>query len=526
MRSLYTLAAIAALSVAASAQLSLTTTFANNNGGAAGGAVYFNLTALTSINVVALDINTSLAVGNPASLDVYLVPGGTWVGNASNAAYWGTPILAGQAYVGAGVGQPSNVVFSSALPLAAGQYAVALVNNGAAHAYTTGGTGFPLTYADANLQLDLGGASNVPFTGTPFSPRVWNGTVYYTLGGGGTFARASASGTGCGAAPLGDGTFYELFDGIASNFDLSNTGFTLNWTGNGYAFVPGASAIVPPTGAGPIALGDDQTVAVQLPFSLPSPQGLNNRVWLCSNGFMSFQSTTNADFSESVAELLSAQTRLCFLWDDLNPGAGGTVDGEVDVNGVFHITFTNVPEFGGTNQNNVQVSLQSNGTIEVKYGSIALLDCLVGLSTGNGATDPGGIDISAASPFMFTTGFAQAALGLAVVDRPIIGTTANTQVSGIRPATALAGAMNYGTPFPTPLDLTALRAPGCLIYTQPLFSQGFATGAPTALVGIPIPNLPVLVGVSLDQQAAVADFSYNALGVATSGVVTWLIGDV
>jgi hypothetical protein len=29
------------------------------------------------------------------------------------------------------------------------------------------------------MQLDLGSATNVLFSGTPFSPRVWNGTIYY-----------------------------------------------------------------------------------------------------------------------------------------------------------------------------------------------------------------------------------------------------------------------------------------------------------------------------------------------------------
>jgi hypothetical protein len=66
--------------------------------------------------------------------------------------------------------------------LAPGTYglAITLTHNGVAtsgHEYTNGPLG---PYSNADIELTLGKTSNVPFTAPLFSPRVWNGTVYYS----------------------------------------------------------------------------------------------------------------------------------------------------------------------------------------------------------------------------------------------------------------------------------------------------------------------------------------------------------
>jgi hypothetical protein len=52
--------------------------------------------------------------------------------------------------------------------------------NPVSHSYTNGDGGNQ-QYSNANVQLDLGTASNVAFTAPLFSPRVWNGTVIYNV---------------------------------------------------------------------------------------------------------------------------------------------------------------------------------------------------------------------------------------------------------------------------------------------------------------------------------------------------------
>lgn len=43
------------------------------------------------------------------------------------------------------------------------------------------GLGTNQNYSNADLSLALGSATNVPFTQPVFSPRVWNGTIFYTV---------------------------------------------------------------------------------------------------------------------------------------------------------------------------------------------------------------------------------------------------------------------------------------------------------------------------------------------------------
>jgi hypothetical protein len=46
----------------------------------------------------------------------------------------------------------------------------------------TNGTGANQNFANSHVSLALGAAGNIPFSGTPFSPRVFNGTIRYTPG--------------------------------------------------------------------------------------------------------------------------------------------------------------------------------------------------------------------------------------------------------------------------------------------------------------------------------------------------------
>ncbi|MBK8977413.1 MAG: hypothetical protein IPM29_15990 [Planctomycetes bacterium] len=507
--------ALAAGSLSAQA-LSLTTTFANNNGGSAGGAVYFDLTAFAGINIQALDINTSAALGTPGTIDIYAVRGTTYAGNEPNATFWGTPVLAGEAFVAAGSGQPTNVQLSSPLLLAPGQYAIAIVNSGG-HAYTNG-NGTNQRYADQFLQLDFGSASNAPFTGSPFTPRVWNGTVYYTPASG-NFAQAIQFGSGCGG---GDpASFYEVY--LASNpFDLSGFSFTMIWNGTSYAVIPGASPVVQPTGS-PRAMADDVVVQLALPWSIPTQAGNTSSVWLSSNGFLTFNSNTNSQLTESVSGLLNdALTRLAFMWDDLNPAAGGAVYTEQDPTtpGLYHITFQGVPEFSIGGSNDVQITLQQGGSIEVKYGNCSVSDCLVGYSRGSGSRDPGATDISALTGFLL--GDDRPNLKLASLARPVLGQTARIEVRDIA-ASSLAGVVNYGIEIPTPIDLTAIGAPNCSLYVSALAGVGFPLTQANATQSLPLPNVPGFAGIHVGLQAVLLNRGVNTLGVAASNGLRWIL---
>lgn len=76
---------------------------------------------------------------------------------------------------------PTPVNLDAPIPLDAGaSYAFALVAPATATHYYTNGTGANQFFSNADLSLSLGAATNVPFDNSPFSPRVWNGSLTYS----------------------------------------------------------------------------------------------------------------------------------------------------------------------------------------------------------------------------------------------------------------------------------------------------------------------------------------------------------
>ncbi len=175
----------------------ITTLFASNNNGSPGGANYFDVTvAANPITVTALDINTSATTAF-SNVRVYVLPGMTSVGNETNMALW-TQVATGSG-TGAGQDVPTHVTLSNPFVLNAGTlYGIAVVADPAISLFYTNGNGSNQNYSNADLSLVLGSATNVPFTAPVFSPRVWNGTIYYTGGpcGGSPTPTATPTATG------------------------------------------------------------------------------------------------------------------------------------------------------------------------------------------------------------------------------------------------------------------------------------------------------------------------------------------
>lgn len=143
-------------------------------------------------------------------------------------------------------------------------------------------------------------------------------------------------------------------------------------------------------------LGDDDAIEVPLPFTFNWCGRDYNTVWVGSNGFVTF-GAPSADFSESVAQLLSGPARIAMLWDDLDPSAGGLITAE-PVGADFVVTFNGVPEYGTANNNSFTLTLRPDNTFNIDYSGIDVTDGLAGTSLGFGiANNPGEIDLSAAA---------------------------------------------------------------------------------------------------------------------------------
>ena len=122
----------------------------------------------------------------------------------------------------------------------------------------------------------------------------------------------------------------------------------------------------------PVTLGDDQTTApIDLGFTFNFYGNDFTTVRICSNGFLSFTSTSTRWTNQAIPNSDQPNNLVAFLWDDLNPALGGGIYHHSDtVNDRFIVSFIDVPRIGNTSQSTVQVILNKDGSIVYQYQSI------------------------------------------------------------------------------------------------------------------------------------------------------------
>jgi subtilisin-like proprotein convertase family protein len=156
---------------------SLTTTFAGGNG--LDGAM-FDVMAINDLTIDSFDVN--LDTGITDDIEVYFKTG-TWVGSHTNPGDW-TLLDTAAGITSAGDGLPTPLNLDLGVTVAAGErvaFYVTTLNGGMN--YTNGTTTGNLFASDANLEFYEGRGMGYPFTGG-FEPRVFNGNILYTTGGG------------------------------------------------------------------------------------------------------------------------------------------------------------------------------------------------------------------------------------------------------------------------------------------------------------------------------------------------------
>ena len=179
--------------------------------------------------------------------------------------------------------------------------------------------------------------------------------------------------------------FTEQFDTTVNDTDNQSWLFTPNGSNNFYRVVRTPVTTFPTTPAGgtTLTLSDDSSVQVT-PTGGAQVRlyGVNySTFFVGSNGYVTFGSG-DTDFSESLTEHF-ALPRISALFDDLDPGSGGTVSWRQLTDRVA-VTFQNVTEFSPANSNSFQIEMFFDGRIRITCLAIAATDGLIGLSRGLG----------------------------------------------------------------------------------------------------------------------------------------------
>ena len=224
----------------------------------------------------------------------------------------------------------------------------------------------------------------------------------------------------------GDIAIVEDTDGVVSRLNqFSLGGNTLTFTPAGanaahyqYSVADGGYDSAAASAGSPLtALGDDDSRQTPLPFPFPFFGATYNRVFVNSDGNLTFTAGDSASSDRSVGRLSAGPPRIAPLFDDLNPSqTAGGVRALAESARVV-VSWVAVPEYsaGATGvPETFQVKLYPDGRIEFSYLSIdtAIASAVVGIAPGNlaGATtlvdfrnDPSG-DYSAAVAEWFASG--------------------------------------------------------------------------------------------------------------------------
>jgi hypothetical protein len=158
------------------------------------------------------------------------------------------------------------------------------------------------------------------------------------------------------------------------------------------------ASVIEPMLGDVVRLGDDDTLEIILPFEFPFYGNRIERLYLNSDGNLTFLNGDKASTERSLQRFLSGPPRIALFFADLDPSQGGTVRVAKLPERVV-VTWEAVPEFDETNQSTFQAVLEKEGRILLRYGeSIDAETAVVGISPGNDPRDIRLADLSSASP--------------------------------------------------------------------------------------------------------------------------------
>lgn len=128
-----------------------------------------------------------------------------------------------------------------------------------------------------------------------------------------------------------------------------------------------------PTAGTPITTwtgsSDDGYSVRTLPFTFPYYGQNLNGINICTNGFL--ETGTATTYTNATLPQSTIPNMIAFYWDDMNPGAGGTVyQYNSPANDYTVFAFVNVPPYSGTGTLTAQCVIDNQGRIRFNYQAV------------------------------------------------------------------------------------------------------------------------------------------------------------
>ena len=301
--------------------------------------------------------------------------------------------------------------------------------------------------------------------------------------------------------------FTEIFDTTPNDTDNQSWLFTPNASISFYRVVRSPATAFPtdPTGGTALTLSDDSFVQVT------PTGGVQVRLYgvsyptffVGSNGYVTF-GAGDSPFTESLANHFN-RPRIAALFDDLDPGSGGTVTWKQLADRVA-VTFQNVPEFNAATTNSFQIEMFFDGRIRITCLAISATDGLIGFSRGLGT--PGDFvesDFSTYPSFLLQV-------------NPPGGLTANGLLGGpFTPSSQAYTLTNIGT---VSLDWTAAK-------TQPWVNLSATGGtlAPGANTTVTVALNAAAAALALGTYSDTVTFAETTSGLSQTRPVSLTVSD-
>ncbi len=112
-----------------------------------------------------------------------------------------------------------------------------------------------------------------------------------------------------------------------------------------------------------------------------------NAVNICTNGFISFTSTSSEYTNQGIPNSADPNCLIAPFWDDLNPSSAGTIYYYADAaNQRFVVEWDAVVHYGSSDPETFQVILNADGTIVYQYATVTTTNgCTVGIENQSGS---------------------------------------------------------------------------------------------------------------------------------------------
>lgn len=563
MLKLASFAAVALTSLCVAQSPLVTATTANNQGNA-GNGLYFDLQIHSTVTIsqieTAIGDTTYVTAAGTALMEIWLGPS-TYVGNVTNPLLW-TPVASATAPITVGtlnVYPQATFTLATPLCLGPGNYGVALKSSvlvaGTSAAWNLAyhnGTGCTSTtipgsctnslYSNNEMTLRGGAAQNTFLSGSIFTPRIFNGRIFYTPGGTPVaVASWEKYGEGCNRFRT---SWHEIFPNPGS-IDVANTTISIG-VGPASVVTIGGNVFTPPSAAATVATltsSDAYVLATTVlggPLTVPILYSQGGSIQVASDleinadGYITPVPSSVPWSGPLVPSFYTNGPRWCPHWKNMDVlgSVGGSITLEIEAaTGALVVSWNLIKDTGAANTgtSTFQIAFLPSGVVEYRYAAMSVggggtYPVIIGWSHGGNALE-NAVDVSVAN--IVTNPVDNLEIEQVMTGRPRLGTTPMFVASNISNAPFGVSLMDF-TAFNPGNSLATFGAPGCSQYNAFAVVQiVFPTGNPATLTqAFPIPNSTAFNGVLVYSQMAAFAPGQNALGIIFSDGVRMFMGSL